>query len=90
MSVKWPLATDWISQERFVQQHFDVCLIAEPFGFRLLLCARNFAVTQADRNLARAGRQKLLRFAVERSAAAIKVRGEGCFRLNLLCCCFSS
>jgi hypothetical protein len=47
------LATDWIARERFVQQHFDVCLIAEPFGFCLLLGSSNFVITQTDGDFAR-------------------------------------
>ena len=54
-----------------MQQHFDVCQVFQPFGFSLPFRKCNLLVIQTDRDLARSGRQNLLRFPVYRGAIPV-------------------
>jgi hypothetical protein len=71
-----------IARQRFVQQHFDVCLVLQAFDFSLPPRARNLVVAQSDCDLALPGRQNLLGFPVNRGTLPVDVRGKSLFRFN--------
>ena len=71
-----------MTRQPFVQQHFDVRLVLQTFGFGLLLRERNLVVAQTDRDLARSGCQNGLCFPVDRGTVPVEVRGESLFRFS--------
>jgi hypothetical protein len=77
-----------VARERFMQQHFDVSLVPQPFGFSLPLRQCNLVIIQADRDLTRSGRQNLLHFPVNRGTVPVDFRGESLFRLNCVAAVF--
>lgn len=64
------------AHERFVQQHFAVCLVPQTPGPGLPSRQRKLVVTRTDRDLARSGREDSPCFSVDRSTVPIEVCGE--------------